>query len=166
MTAFLHDTPPRGTDHRSHSPSSETILPSRNHPKRYYHPCIDTIDFHHVKENLMRATRNHSDYPQPYTNQFFYADLFRDTMLQCKNLATIPKPLRNHQIQYKWGQLNWSLQKRTDPIQSVSWMKAYRYWDSGAYWNCWSNDSTIATNENHTTTDWDDFSPSDDMTTK
>lgn len=49
----------------------------------------------------MRVTRSTSAYPHPYTDQALYADLSQ-TMLQRKNLSTITKPLRNHQITYKW----------------------------------------------------------------
>lgn len=53
---------------------------------------IVQINFFHIKENVMLATRNHTDYSQPYTNLAFYADLSKYTMLQHKNFSTITNP--------------------------------------------------------------------------
>lgn len=51
-----------------------------------------TLDFH-VKEKLLRTTRNPDQYPQPYATLAFFGNLSKYTMLQRKNLATITKPL-------------------------------------------------------------------------
>lgn len=52
---------------------------------------IVRIYFFHVMENLMRATCNNNEHPQPYTNLAFHVDLSKYTMLQRKNIATITK---------------------------------------------------------------------------
>lgn len=99
MSTLLPDTAPGElTIDRIHR------LPKPPHlPDTVPRDTIVRIHSFHVKENLMRTTRNHSEYPQPYTNLAFYADLSKHTMLQRKNLTTITKPLRNDHIQYKWG---------------------------------------------------------------
>lgn len=79
-------------------------LPKPTHlPETTARDTIIRIHFFHIKERLMWATRNSAEYPHPYTKLSFYADLSQYTMLKHKNLSTITKPLRNHQITYKWG---------------------------------------------------------------
>lgn len=92
MVAFLPDTLP-----------GELIidriqqLPKPSHlPETIPSDTIVLIHFYYVKEKLMRATRNATNYPQPYNTLSFYADLSQYTMLQRKSLSTITKPLRNH----------------------------------------------------------------------
>lgn len=51
----------------------------------------------------MRATQNTTTHPHQYIGLSFYADLSQYTMNERKSLAMITKPLRNHQITYKWG---------------------------------------------------------------
>lgn len=90
--------PIKRVDNRPHSPSAKTSSSTRHYPKWH----IALIHFFHIKERFMRAARNAARYPQQYTNFSFYDDLLKYTMQQSKNLATITKPLRNHQIPNKW----------------------------------------------------------------
>lgn len=99
MAAFLLDTPTADlVTNRIHRLPKPPHLPD-NTPR----DTIGRINFFHVKERLMEATRNISSYPQPYANLTFYADLSQYTILKRKNLSTITKPISNHQITYKWG---------------------------------------------------------------
>lgn len=44
-----------------------------------------------------------SNLPSPYTNLQFYADLSQFTLQKRRNLNTLTKALRNHNLSYKWG---------------------------------------------------------------
>lgn len=63
---------------------------------------IVRIQFYLIKVRLILATRNIASIPKQYYGFSFFSDLSKYTLLQRKDLAIIIKPLRNHNIPYKW----------------------------------------------------------------
>ena len=61
------------------------------------------MHFYQSKEKLMYITRKGEHGGTDYANLQFYADLSQFTLQLRKNLNTITKALRNHNIVYKWG---------------------------------------------------------------
>lgn len=154
------------------SPQSELIidrihrLPKPPHlPETIPRDTIVRIHFFHIKVRFMRAARNTSEYPLQYANFSFYDDLSKFTMQQRKNLATITKPLRNHQIPYKWGH----------PVKLIIMKdsKSYtvRSLEEGLtllrQWNILEPQEQRHPRENrsHRNANWEDLDPPDDMTT-
>ena len=61
------------------------------------------MTFFHVKEQLMQAMRRNEKIPSRFQNLQLYPDLSQHTLQKRRNLGTITKALRNHDISYKWG---------------------------------------------------------------
>lgn len=64
---------------------------------------IVRIHFYHIKDRLMRYSRQNAALPDPYAGIAIYADLSQATLAARNNLIPITKILRNHKILYKWG---------------------------------------------------------------
>lgn len=60
------------------------------------------IHFYHVKEQLMRASRSEKSLPEPYSHLQIFADLSQYTLQLRRELNTVTKALRNHNLPYKW----------------------------------------------------------------
>lgn len=61
------------------------------------------LHFYHAKEQLMLSMRKKDQISAQYQHLQFYADLSQYTLQKRKNLNTITKVLRNHNIMYRWG---------------------------------------------------------------
>lgn len=78
-------------------------------PKPTYLPDVVPRDvilrlhFFHVKEQLMQTMRKQENVPSRFQKLQFYADLSQHTLQKRRNLNTITKVLRNHNIPYRWG---------------------------------------------------------------
>ncbi|XP_077327941.1 uncharacterized protein LOC143981418 [Lithobates pipiens] len=79
-------------------------LPKPKHlPDKVPRDVIAPIHFFHVKEDLMRFSRNYSPLPDPYADISVYSDISQYTMQARRNLAMLTKHLQNHKIPYTWG---------------------------------------------------------------
>lgn len=79
-------------------------LPKPAHiPDTVPRDVIARIHFYHVKDQLMRYSRQNVSLPDPYAGISLYADLSQATLSARNNLIPITKILRNHKILYKWG---------------------------------------------------------------
>lgn len=72
-------------------------------PEKIPRDVIAKIHFFHIKDQLMRFSRQNNTLPDPYAGITVYADLFQATMKASNNLIPITKLLRNHKILYRWG---------------------------------------------------------------
>lgn len=79
-------------------------LPKPLHiPEKLPRDVIARIHFYHIKDLLMQSARQHVPLPDPYAGIFFYSDLSQATLLARKNLNSITKLLRTHNLKYRWG---------------------------------------------------------------
>lgn len=62
--------------------------------------------------------------PAPYTGIKLYADVSKTIPLNRKNLATITKALRNHNIGYQWGFPTKRMIKRQGKSQTIRSLEA------------------------------------------
>lgn len=58
--------------------------------------------FYHVKEQLIHKARALGTLPDPYSHLQLFTDLSQHTLSRRRQLNTITKALRNHNIQYQW----------------------------------------------------------------
>lgn len=60
------------------------------------------VHYYHIKEQILTTSRRSDDRHPQYAELQILPDLSRHTLQQRRNLATITKALRNHNILHKW----------------------------------------------------------------
>lgn len=67
-------------------------------------PCdvLLRVHFYQSKEAILSKSRSIGHFPGPYANIEIFVDLSKHTLDQRRQLSTITKALRNHNIPYKW----------------------------------------------------------------
>lgn len=75
----------------------------KNIPASAPRDVILRVHFYHIKEALMRISRDTSPLPEPYHQLKFYADLSQFTIQARRKLQPVTTALRQHQIPYRWG---------------------------------------------------------------
>lgn len=75
----------------------------KNVPASAPRDVIMRVHFFHVKEALMRISRDSALLPEPYQQLKFYADLSQFTIQARRKLTPVTSALRQHQVQYRWG---------------------------------------------------------------
>lgn len=75
----------------------------KNVPASAPRDVIMRVHFYHIKEALMRISRDTQQLPDPYQQLKFYADLSQFTIQARRKLQPVTTALRQHQIPYRWG---------------------------------------------------------------
>lgn len=75
----------------------------KNVPASAPRDVIMRVHFFHVKEALMRISRDTPQLPEPYHQLKFFADLSQFTIQARRILQSVTTALRQHQIPYRWG---------------------------------------------------------------
>lgn len=79
-------------------------LPKYKHlPDRLPRDTIARIHFYRSKEKLMALTRKSDNWPECMQGHSFFTDLSQYILQSRRNLATVTKALRNHNIPYRWN---------------------------------------------------------------
>lgn len=79
-------------------------LPKPSHlPDHIPRDVILRVHFYHIKEKLMLSMRKKGQIPSQYADLQLYADLSQYTLMKRRNLNTVTKALRNHEISYRWN---------------------------------------------------------------
>ncbi|CAH2251472.1 Hypothetical predicted protein [Pelobates cultripes] len=61
------------------------------------------LHYFHVKEDIMRASRQRQSLPEPHQRTTIYADISAATLKKSKTFAAITEQLRQHKKPYRWG---------------------------------------------------------------
>lgn len=73
----------------------------KNLPASSPRDVIMRVNFFHIKEALMRMSRENPQLPEPY--HMLYADLSQFTIQARQSLQPVTLALWQHNIQYRWG---------------------------------------------------------------
>lgn len=96
-------------------------LPKPKHiPAHLPRNTIAHIHFYQTKETLMAAFRQVDQLPEQLQSLSLFIDLSAHTTQQCRQLATITKPLRNHHISYQWRYLAKLLITKDDRLYTIN----------------------------------------------
>lgn len=75
----------------------------KNIPAIVPRDVIMKVYFFHIKEALMRISRDTAQLPEPYKKLKFFADLSQFTIQARRNLQPVTAALRQHNVPYRWG---------------------------------------------------------------